>query len=83
MVNVKVVGSGCPTCEKLAQMVRDTAQEAGVEISLEKVTDVNRFADLGLALTPGLIIDDDLKSSGKLPTESTLKQWLKKADSGS
>ena len=83
MVHVKVVGSGCLTCEKLAQMVQDAAQEAGIEIALEKITDVNQFADLGVVLTPGLFIDDDLKSSGKLPTESTLKQWLKKADSGS
>ena len=79
MLNIKVVGSGCPTCQKLEQMCREVITENNIEAEIEKITDVNSFADLGIFITPGLLLNDQLLSSGKLPTKSTLEQWVKKA----
>jgi len=79
MLNIKVVGSGCPTCQKLEQMCREVVTENKIEAEIEKITDVNSFADLGIFITPGLLLNDQLVSSGKLPTKSTLEHWLKKA----
>lgn len=77
MLNIKVVGSGCPTCQKLEQLCREVITENNLEAEIEKVTDVNTFAELGIFMTPGLLVDDKVLSSGKIPTKSTLEHWLK------
>ena len=79
MLNIKVVGSGCPTCQKLEQMCREIITENNIEAEIEKITDINRFADLGIFMTPGLLLNDQLVSSGKLPIKSTLEHWVKTA----
>ena len=79
MLKIKVVGTGCPTCQKLEQMCREVITENNIEAEIEKITDINTFADLGIFMTPGLLLNDQLVSSGKLPTKSTLEQWVKKA----
>ena len=79
MLNIKVVGSGCPTCQKLEQMCREIITENNIEAEIEKITDINSFADLGIFMTPGLLLNDQLVSSGKLPTKSTLEHWVKTA----
>ncbi len=79
MVNIKVVGSGCANCQKLEQLCKEAVAESGIEATVEKVTDFKNFADLGIFMTPGLIINDRVKSSGKIPTKSTLLQWMVEA----
>jgi len=77
MLNIKVVGSGCPTCQKLEQLCRDVINENNIEAEIEKITDINKFAELGIMMTPGLLVDDKVLSSGKIPAKSTLEHWLK------
>ena len=79
MLHVKVVGSGCANCQRLAQMCQEVIIEEELEGNVEKVTDINKFAELGVMLTPGLIVNDKLLSSGKMPTKNTLSHWLKEA----
>jgi len=79
MVNIKVVGSGCANCQKLEQLCKEAVTESGVDATVEKVTDFKKFAELGIFMTPGLIINDQVKSSGKIPTKSTLLQWVVEA----
>jgi small redox-active disulfide protein 2 len=79
MLKIKVVGSGCPTCQKLEQLCREVITENKIEAEIEKITDINTFADLGIFMTPGLLLNDQLVSSGKLPTKSTLEHWVKEA----
>ena len=76
MLKIKVVGGGCATCHKLADMCRTIIDEHNIDAEIEKVTDLNKFAELGIFMTPGLIINDQVKSSGKLPDENTLEKWL-------
>ena len=78
MVYIQVVGSGCPTCEKLEAMCREVVEENSVDAKIEKVTDINTFADLGIFLTPGLLINGTIVSSGKLPSKSDIENWIKK-----
>jgi small redox-active disulfide protein 2 len=76
MLKIKVVGSGCPNCQKLEALCNEVVAEKGFEAIIEKVTDVNKFADLGIMITPGLIVNDKILSQGKIPTKSTLEHWL-------
>jgi len=78
MLNIKVVGSGCPNCQKLEALCNEVVSEKGFEANIEKVTDVNDFEDLDVFITPGLIVNDKVLSQGKIPTKSTLEHWLNK-----
>lgn len=81
MLHIKVVGTGCPTCQRLERMCREVTEENQFNATIEKVTDLNRFADLGIFMTPGLIINDEVVSSGKMPDRNTLKNWIEKRSS--
>jgi len=76
MLQIKVVGSGCPNCQKLEALCKEVINENNLDAQIEKVTDVNQFADLGIFMTPGLVVNDEVVSSGKIPTKATLQGWL-------
>ncbi|MCB0294497.1 MAG: thioredoxin family protein [Calditrichaeota bacterium] len=76
MLHIKVVGPGCANCEKLAKLCQEVVIENELEGQVEKVTDRNRFAELGVMLTPALIVNGTMLSSGKIPTKHTLAHWL-------
>jgi small redox-active disulfide protein 2 len=76
MLNIKVVGSGCPNCQKLASLCEEVVDENNLNAEIEKVTDLNKFAELGVFMTPGLVVNDEVVSSGKIPTKTTLAKWL-------
>ncbi len=76
MLNIKVLGPGCPNCDKLAALCKQAVTENELEAQVEKVTDISLFADYGVMMTPGLVINGKTVSSGKLPTKSSLPRWL-------
>ena len=79
MLNIKVVGGGCPSCQKLENLCREVVSENGIDAEIEKVTDFNKFADLGIMMTPGLILNNRVVSSGKIPVKATLTNWILEA----
>ena len=76
MLHIKVVGPGCYNCNKLEAMCRDVISENNIEAKIEKVSDFNKFPELGIFMTPGLIVNNQVMSSGKMPTKSTLVNWI-------
>ena len=76
MKRIKVLGPGCPKCHQLAENVVEAAGELGVEYELEKVTDIKQIMQHGIMLTPGLIVDEEIKSSGKLLNVEQIKDFL-------
>lgn len=79
MVDIKVCGPGCMNCVKLYDMCQDVLIEKEIDGSVQKITDRNQITELGILLTPGLIINDKIVSSGKIPTPSTLEHWILEA----
>jgi small redox-active disulfide protein 2 len=76
MLDIKVLGPGCANCVKLEGMVKEVIAQYELEAKVEKITDYNRYADFGVVLTPGLVVNGRVLSSGKIPTRSTLEHWL-------
>lgn len=76
MKQLKVLGPGCSRCDQLAQSTRTAAEELGLQYELEKITDLNRFIDYGVMMTPGLVVDGELKVQGKVPSVEELKELL-------
>lgn len=78
---LKVLGSGCPKCRKLAERTEEAAQKIGLEYELRKVTDVDKILSYGVMMTPALVINEQLKFSGRLPMVDELVEILKKDES--
>ncbi len=77
MKDVKVYGPGCARCEKTAEMVRDAAARLGIDVDVEKITDMAAIAGAGVMSTPGVSIDGKLVHAGGLPDAAKLEDWLK------
>jgi small redox-active disulfide protein 2 len=74
MLTVKILGSGCANCKKLEAVAREAA--AGLEAEFVKVTDMKGIMAFDLMATPGLVINGKLVSSGRIPTQAEIRQWL-------
>ncbi len=76
MVNVKILGPGCANCRKLEAVAREAASAANVSAEFVKVSDMKQIMQYDLLSTPGLVVNDKLVSSGRIPTVAEVKQWL-------
>lgn len=76
-MDIKVLGPGCPKCEKTTSVIKEVLAETGKEATVEKVSDLMKIAGYGVFGTPAVVIDGDVKSVGKVPTKDTVKDWLK------
>jgi small redox-active disulfide protein 2 len=80
MLDIKVLGPGCANCIKLENLCKEVVGENHLDATIEKITDVNRYADFGILLTPGLVVNGKVLASGKIPTKHTLSHWLAEAE---
>ena len=76
MVKIKILGSGCPNCKRLEQITRNAAEALGIEAEIEKVTNAIDIMAYPILSTPGLVINEKLVSSGRIPGEDEIKEWL-------
>jgi small redox-active disulfide protein 2 len=76
-LEVKILGPGCPNCEKLEQMVYKVMADSNIAGEVEHVRDMAEIANYGILPTPALVINGQIKASGRLPRESQLRKWLK------
>ncbi len=75
---VKILGTGCPKCKKLEANALAAVAELAIEASVEKVTDLDKIMDYGVMMTPALVVDEKVVSSGKLLSVSDIKAILGK-----
>lgn len=75
-MEIKVCGPGCPKCHETERIVKEALAEAGVSAEVEKVSYFNEIAKLGVFTTPAVIIDGQIKCSGKTPTKKEVLAWL-------
>jgi small redox-active disulfide protein 2 len=76
MLTVMILGSGCANCKKLEAVAREAATAAHLEADFVKVTDMRQIMAYDLLSTPGLVINEKLVSSGRIPTQAEVQKWL-------
>jgi small redox-active disulfide protein 2 len=76
MVNIKVLGSGCANCKRLEANARKVVETLGIEAEIEKVTNMDEIMKWPILSTPGLVINDQVMSSGRIPSENEITTWL-------
>lgn len=76
MKEIKVLGSGCRNCDTTVRVIAAAAKQAGVEIALEKVTDIAEIMAYGVMSTPGVVVDGKLVHSGSVPGPDAVRAWV-------
>jgi len=77
MKTFKVLGGGCRNCEVTADLITQAAKEAGVEIQLDKVTDMAEILGHGVMSTPGVVLDGKVVHAGGIPGPDQVREWVK------
>ncbi len=75
-MNIKVLGTGCSKCHQLEQVVRDVVRELAIEARVEEVKDMKKIMAYPILMTPGLVINEELVLSGKVPTRAEVTQLI-------
>lgn len=73
----KVLGGGCKNCLVLAQRVEEAAKELGLAVEVQKVTNMDEIMEYDILMTPGLVLDEKLVVSGRVPSVEEIKGLLK------
>lgn len=73
---IKILGTGCPKCRQLIANVRQAVEETEADCVIEKVTDIAAILQYGVMMTPALVIDDEVKSVGKVLSAAEIKTLL-------
>jgi small redox-active disulfide protein 2 len=75
-MKIKVLGTGCPKCKKLYAEAEKAIASSGVKAELEKVERIEEIIKYGVMATPGLVIDEEVKASGRVPQDSEIISWI-------
>lgn len=75
-MNIKVLGTGCPKCKKLEEIVKKAVNNSNIDCTIEKVKDIADIMTYGVMLTPALVIDNKVVLAGELPTVEKMEKIL-------
>jgi len=75
-MEIKVLGPGCSKCSQTEKIVKEAVAEAGVDATIEKVTDLMEIAGYGVLGTPAVVVNEKVKSVGKVPGKEDVKKWI-------
>jgi small redox-active disulfide protein 2 len=76
LVIIKVLGTGCANCKKTKAVVAEAIAETGADATLEEVTDIQGIMGYGVMNTPGIVIDEKVVSSGRVPSKQEMVQLI-------
>jgi small redox-active disulfide protein 2 len=76
MKKIQILGTGCAKCKKLAEHAEKAAQELGIDYEIEKITDIIQITNFGVMMTPGLVIDGKVRTTGKVTSVEEVKKLL-------
>lgn len=76
MTKIQILGTGCPKCRKLMKNAEQAVTELGTDCEIEKVTDINEIMSFGVMMTPALVVDGEVKATGKVISPDQIKQYL-------
>lgn len=74
--SIKILGTGCPKCKTLEQSVRNVVAEHQLDAEITKVEDIMDIMNYGVMRTPGLVVDEKVVVSGRVPSSTEIKDFL-------
>jgi len=77
-MTIKILGSGCPKCQMLESNAKKAVEELGLQdVQVEHVREIDKIVGYGVMSTPAIVIDEQVKASGRIPDIEEIKSWLK------
>jgi small redox-active disulfide protein 2 len=76
-MRIKILGSGCARCNRLEQLAREAVAELGVDAEFEHVRDMEAIMAYPIMTTPALVVDEEVKVYGRIPSRDELLGWLR------
>ena len=74
---IKILGSGCAKCQRLEQLTREVATELGIAAEFDHVREMDKIMAYPIMMTPALVIDEEVKVAGRIPSKDEIAGWLK------
>ena len=78
-MEIKILGGGCPKCERLERLAREAASEVDAEATFIKIKELDAIMAYDVMSTPALVIDEQVKSSGRIPRKKDIVEWIRAA----
>jgi small redox-active disulfide protein 2 len=75
-MNIKILGTGCARCHQLEKTTREVVKELGIDATVEAVNDIRQIMSYNILTTPGLVINEQVVSSGKVPSKAEVNQLV-------
>jgi small redox-active disulfide protein 2 len=72
-MKIEILGSGCPKCNQLYENVQEALKTTGKDAEVIKVADIKKITEYGIMMTPGLVVDGEVKSVGKVLSAGEIK----------
>ncbi len=77
-MTIKILGSGCPNCQKLEQNAKKAVEELRLkDVKVEHIYDIDKIVEMGVMATPAIAFDEQIKATGRIPDVEEIKSWLK------
>jgi len=76
MMNIKILGTGCPKCNTLEKVTRSAVEDLGIDAEISKEEDIIKIMGYGIRHTPALVINEKVALSGRLPSEKEVKEII-------
>ena len=81
-MNIKVLGPGCAKCHTLDKLVREVVKELGIDATVDYIQDMRKILDYPILTTPALVINEEVRCSGRVPSKAEITQWISAAQAG-
>ena len=78
-MQIKILGTGCAKCIRLEQLTREVVAELGVAADFEHVREMSRIMAYPILSTPALVVDEEVKAAGRIPSKAEIAGWLRRA----
>lgn len=75
-MQIKILGPGCARCHQLEEATKEVVKELGIEASIEEVKDIKKIMEYPILTTPGLVVNEELVCSGRVPTKAEVSQFI-------
>ena len=75
-MKIKILGTGCSRCHQLEQTVKDVVKDLGIEASFEEVKDIKKIMSYPILTTPGLVVNEEVVCSGRVPNKTEVTQLI-------